>query len=249
MQEIFGLPMSTILVVLVGILTLCLGAVAVIALRRPVLFKLGVRNIPRRRAQSTLIVTGLMLSTLIISAALGVGDTLNHSITADVYRQTGHIDAIVLHSQDVDADIMTGMMDTISGDALTTVEKTYAGDDRVDGIMPMLDVRVPVVNEAAGQSEPSVVLTGIDPARVDTFGGLRTPQGDTIDFAALPDGQVVLAEKTADALDATIGDTITIIYNNAPTDSSSAPSPRTPPSPAGERPRSAWSCRWTVSRR
>src|SRR5690606_7790453 len=97
MQEIFGLPMSTVLVVLVGLFTAFLFSVALIAWRRPVLFKLGVRNIPRRRAQSTLIVIGLMLSTLIISAALGIGDTLNHSITADVYRQAGHIDAIVLN--------------------------------------------------------------------------------------------------------------------------------------------------------
>src|SRR5690606_19785398 len=123
--EIFGMPMSTILVVLLGVFAICLLTVALVAWRQPVLFKLGVRNIPRRRAQSTLIVVGLMLSTLIISAALGVGDTLNHSISSEVYRQSGHIDAIVLQSQDTDADIMTGMMETIDGGTLAVVEETY----------------------------------------------------------------------------------------------------------------------------
>ncbi len=37
-----------------------------LALRKPVLAKLGVRNIPRRPAQSILIVIGLTLSTIII---------------------------------------------------------------------------------------------------------------------------------------------------------------------------------------
>ena len=49
------------------------------------MFKLGVRNIPRRRAQTTLIVLGLMLSTVIISAAFTTGDTVDRSVTCQVY--------------------------------------------------------------------------------------------------------------------------------------------------------------------
>src|SRR5690606_36192283 len=69
-NEVFGMPMSSTMIVLLVGLSLALLTVAWVAWRRPVLFKLGVRNIPRRRAQSTLIVVGLMLSTLIMSAAL-----------------------------------------------------------------------------------------------------------------------------------------------------------------------------------
>ncbi|HEU0165475.1 MAG TPA: hypothetical protein VFQ54_10555, partial [Thermomicrobiales bacterium] len=80
MDKLFGIPMTSIMIVLVILLGLCLLWVAYIALRRPVIFKLGVRNIPRRKAQTSLIVVGLMLATLIITAALGTGDTLNHSV-------------------------------------------------------------------------------------------------------------------------------------------------------------------------
>src|SRR3989304_543207 len=62
---------------------------AYIAWRNPVMFKLGLRNIPRRKAQSSLIVVGLMLSTLIISAAFGTGDTLTTSVTSEVYSILG----------------------------------------------------------------------------------------------------------------------------------------------------------------
>src|SRR5215210_6735240 len=103
MDEIFGIPMSGIMVVLLGMLALCLLTVAWVAWRRPVIFKLGIRNIPRRKAQTILIVVGLMLSTMIISAALGVGDTVDYSITDEVYQGLGHVDEQVVASRDVEA--------------------------------------------------------------------------------------------------------------------------------------------------
>ena len=56
---------------------------------------MGVRNIPRRRAQTTLIVIGLMLSTVIISAAFTTGDTVDRSITSEVYELLGSLDEVV----------------------------------------------------------------------------------------------------------------------------------------------------------
>ena len=69
MQELFGISMVNIMVVMLALLFACLAIIAFIAWRRPVIFKLGIRNIPRRKAQTVLIVVGLMLSTLIIAAA------------------------------------------------------------------------------------------------------------------------------------------------------------------------------------
>ena len=214
MNDIFGIPMSTVLVTLIAMFSLALLFVAFIAWRRPVLFKLGVRTIPRRRAQSTLIVVGLMLSTLIISAALGVGDTLHHSTSSDVYRQLGHVDALVLRSPDFTANRMTSLMENIDERDLALTEEALAGNEDVDGIMPLLDVRVPVMNHEAGQSEPNAILTGIDPTRLEQFDGLRSTDGGTIDLTAIPDGQVVISEKAAEVLDAKVGDTLTIAYNN-----------------------------------
>src|ERR1700680_1118552 len=57
-----------------------------------VLLKMALRNVPRRRAQTVLILFGLMLATLIITASLSVGDTLNYSLQAIQLRQIGGID-------------------------------------------------------------------------------------------------------------------------------------------------------------
>jgi hypothetical protein len=85
MNELFGISMTTIMVALLAALGVCVLAVAAIALVNPMMVRLGLRNIPRRRAQSVLVVLGLMLSTLIITAAFTVGDSLDYSITRDVY--------------------------------------------------------------------------------------------------------------------------------------------------------------------
>lgn len=82
-------------------LTLVLLVVAIVlflswqGLRRPVLAKIGLRNIPRRPAQSILIVIGLTLSTIIIISALSIGDTLNYSVQRQAVAAFGEVDEIL----------------------------------------------------------------------------------------------------------------------------------------------------------
>src|SRR4030095_1272292 len=95
MQELFGIPIDTLLVVLVVLLAMVTGALGLLALRNRVLLKLGVRNVGRRRARSALIVVGLMLGTTIIAAALATGDTMNHTIRSTATRALGETDQIV----------------------------------------------------------------------------------------------------------------------------------------------------------
>ena len=77
MDKLFGVPMGILMGVLLGIVGVALVGFLYAALRSPVLFRMGLRNIPRRRAQSIVIVFGLMISTLIITAAFTVGDSLS----------------------------------------------------------------------------------------------------------------------------------------------------------------------------
>src|SRR6478672_13364841 len=96
MTNMFGVPMNSIMYALVFLLVISVSTLVFIYLRNRVLFRLGVRNIPRRRAQTTLIVLGLMLSTLIISAAFTTGDTVQRSITGEIYSLLGSVDEVIL---------------------------------------------------------------------------------------------------------------------------------------------------------
>src|SRR5579864_7561504 len=95
MKTLFGVPMESIMVVLLGVVLLVTAVVALLALRNRLLLKLGLRNIPRRRAQTILIVVGLMLSTVIVTSAFGTGDTVSYSIRSLTTSGLGAIDETV----------------------------------------------------------------------------------------------------------------------------------------------------------
>src|SRR3981081_2190710 len=63
----------------------------VLAMFNRILLKMALRNIPRRRAQTVLILFGLMLATLITTASLAVGDTLTYSLVAIQLPQLGGV--------------------------------------------------------------------------------------------------------------------------------------------------------------
>ena len=56
MQKLFGIPVDTLLLVLLVALAVALGILVFLAARQPVLVKLGIRNVGRRRGRSALIV-------------------------------------------------------------------------------------------------------------------------------------------------------------------------------------------------
>ena len=58
MEELFGVSMNVIMVVLLAIFLPAMAVVAALAWRNRIMLKLGLRNIPRRRAQTVLIIVG-----------------------------------------------------------------------------------------------------------------------------------------------------------------------------------------------
>lgn len=237
MNEIFGVPMNSIMVVLLVLLGICLLVVAWVALRRTLLFKMGLRNLPRRPAQTVLVIVGLMLSTLIIAAAFGTGDTIDNSVTSLTYKTLGSVDELVLYSnaEDGEANINGGENQTIPAATVDRVDQLFANTGLIHATMPLLFEEVPVflfegdaptnaqemiAAAQAGrilQAEPSANLVGLDPAQVDQFGGVKATDGTTIDLAALPEGQIVISETMADKLGAKVGDDIGFSYGNTPT--------------------------------
>lgn len=216
MDKVFGIPMNGIMVTFVILLVLCLLTVAWVALRKPVVFKMGMRNIPRRKAQTTLILVGLMLSTLISTAALGMGDTIDRSLTASIYDVIGNIDELVVSSPEMDANVSNALTAKMPADTLNLVEETLKDNPDVDGVMPALLEQVPAIDGRSNLSTPQVFLIGIDPARLEAFGGLHAKNGDSIDLAGLGPNEVVISESSEDELDAQIGDQVTIFYQGQP---------------------------------
>ena len=95
MNQVLGEIIPRLTWALAGAVGLILLGLAGMALLRPIIVKLGLRNVPRRRSQSALIVLGLTLSTVIITASLATGDTLQYSVREHAVDAYGEIDEVL----------------------------------------------------------------------------------------------------------------------------------------------------------
>ena len=104
MEELFGVPMDTIMVVLLAMFLPVLAGIGLMAWRNRVMLKLGLRNIPRRKSQTALIIFGIMISTLIMAAAFGTGDSITYSIRKNAIDALGTIDEIIVSARADESD-------------------------------------------------------------------------------------------------------------------------------------------------
>src|SRR5436309_6189790 len=60
-----------------------------------IFFKIGIRNIPRRRSQMLLIVFALMLSTTLLSSVLATGDVITAAVQTVAVSNLGKVDETI----------------------------------------------------------------------------------------------------------------------------------------------------------
>jgi putative ABC transport system permease protein len=220
MNELFGIPMDTLLAVLAVLLAVTAGALGLLALRNRVLLKLGVRNLGRRRARSALIVVGLMLGTAIIAAALATGDTMNHTIRSTAISALGETDEVVSARGAVE-DI-PGELGQASGTGYfseRTVDRVRAVLDRsnlADGVAGGIRKDVAVQAPVQRQTEPSVSLFAPDPSRMEGFAPIEDVEGGEVTLADLRPGELYLNGKAADKLHVSEGDPLLVYIEGKP---------------------------------
>lgn len=196
-----GLTIGVVASLLIFLLVL-----AFFARRNPVLFKLGLRNIPRRRAQTVLIIVGLMLSTAIITAALALGDTVSSLI------RNGALDALGATDVVVESPTFAGFGDDfLTAEQVGAVLASVDNDSRVDGAMPQIREDLPILNPGNGLTSVGAPILGLDTARVAGFDDIRTVDGRSFAVGSLGVRGILLNESMADDLGADVGDELTVI--------------------------------------
>jgi putative ABC transport system permease protein len=218
-NELFGIPTDTLALVLAAALAVSLGAIAVLAARNRILFKLGARNLGRRRGRTALIVVGLMLGTTIIAAAMTTGDTMSHTIRSSAVTALGQTDELVstrgaedaLAAGEFGGGGQAGAVRYFRETLLYEIHPAARHSRVVDGIAPAIIEEVAVVAPRTGQTEPRVTLFASDPGRLDGFGDITLADGSPIALAELKQGAVFLNEDAADELDAREGDIVRVL--------------------------------------
>lgn len=212
MDTIFGVPADTLMFMLLGLLALIFLGVGLTALRYPLPFRLGVRNLPRRKSQTMLIVVGLALSTLIITSALGIGDTINYSVKVEVYDGLGAIDEEI---SSVAKEAAAGFSfsatpntdtDTAQWFAAATADEiaVLVDGETLDAAAPVIIQTLPVFNSTRNLSEASVAIWGVGDVTGD---GFTLPKGLT----TLADDELLVNKSLAEVLEINPGDELLLV--------------------------------------
>ncbi len=212
MEKLFGIPIDQLMIALLIVFGVGLVVLIVIALRNRVIFKLAIRNAPRRLAQSTLIVMGLMLATLLFSASLSTGDTLSHSVRVQALKDIGEVD-ILIQTEAQEASGQPVYFDQIY---FETVREGLQGISEVEGVAPMAAEVAPVVAANTGLNEAQVNIIGYAEEWMSGFDRLEGEQGGFLSLAALAPGQVYISSDLANELDISSGGTVYTYFGALP---------------------------------
>ena len=224
MEELFGAPMSSIMVGLLAILLPSLGLVAIMAWRNRVMLKLALRNMPRRRAQTVLIIIGIMLSSIIMATAFGIGDSINYSIRTEAVKNLGTVDEIIFSARTSPADSTGGnpsfaetgfqqilIIPYFQESMFQQLRAELAGVDAVDGLTPGIGETIPVINSRTLLSEGHARVVGVDSGSLDGFGFFRSRSGGAARLDELEWNEAYINDKAAEELDAVPGDELSLL--------------------------------------
>lgn len=197
--------MSPGLAAAVLLFLLAYGAVAVYAVRRPLLGRLALREAVRRRGQSVLVVAGLMVGTATITAAFVAADSVTDSaIESIAYRNFGHVDITV-----------TASGRFFSHEVADELAASPAVRDVTDGVAAGIDLPVSAADLDTRQGASRVTLVGFDPAAQEPFGAYTLVTGGSTLGADLAAGEVLVSRLLAEKLEARRGHRLRVSVETA----------------------------------
>ncbi len=208
MTQLFGVPLDLLSNVLLGITLVIVIGVFVLALANRIFFKIGVRNIPRRRVQMVLIIFALMLSTTLLSSSLATGDVISSTVQSVAVDNLGSVDESV--------DARNGsFFDQWIYDRVASLKQRDSNIAGVSGVL--IENSLLVADVTSRQVRSNVTGMGILPGSEQDFGGFKTEVGgQPVHIASLQPNQVYLNHTTAVLMNAHAGDTLYIYAQRWP---------------------------------
>nr|MDQ3318072.1 ABC transporter permease [Actinomycetota bacterium] len=214
MEELFGFPTDRLMWILLAVCGTGLVLLALSALRNRVSFRMAARNIPRRRAQTVLVVLGLMLATMLFSASFTTGDTLTNSLRIQSLENLGQVDVQVQadgsgsSDQQPFGETSAGRARYFDAGVADEARDRLSGRDRVAGVASLATETVPVTAKGTDLSEPTVSVLGIGEGSMQGFDRLTNASGRALDVGTLGKDEVYLSADAAEGLDVSEGDVV-----------------------------------------
>ncbi|HLX56348.1 MAG TPA: ABC transporter permease [Ktedonobacteraceae bacterium] len=197
MTQLFGIPIDTLTTILLITTAIIIGGTLLLAVTNAIFFKIGVRNIPRRRAQMLLIVFALMLSTTLLTGVLTTGDVITATAQTVAVYNLGSVDQTITGGYFDDYVYYR----TISHARSDPDIKAVAG--------ALVENNLLVADITSRQVRSKVTALAIIPGSEQGFGGMQGDNGKGhYTIAELALNEVYLNHESAQLLNAHAGDTL-----------------------------------------
>jgi putative ABC transport system permease protein len=210
MIRFFGTPIDDLTTILLVITGCIIGIVLLLALTNRIFFKIGVRNIGRRRVQMGLIIFALMLSTTLLSSVLATGDVLTSTVQSVAVYNWGNIDETIEGGR--------GPLGTFSQKVYKRVQAHAQTSKTIAAVAAGLrESNLLVADESSRQVRSNVTALALLPGSEQGFGGMldvNTKQHLSIE--SLGSRDVYLNLTIAQLLNAHTGDTLYLYSSNWP---------------------------------
>jgi putative ABC transport system permease protein len=220
--NLFGISTGLLALIAATLLATVLLALAWLAWRRPVLVRLGLRAVPRRRLRSALIVAGLTTSTAVIATAIGTGETMAATIRAVVAGGIGPTDELLASPGSAPRE--PGLRDpraVLAGADLAA--GAYFPQSRADdlvrrladapdfaAIVPAVQVQATAVSPIEGRARTGVNVLGLPPG-APVFDRFTLADGD-ISLANLAPGEALINAEAGRLLGVQPGEPLVLTF-------------------------------------
>ena len=194
--------------IFLGVFIVIISIISILMFRDKIIFKLGARNIFKRKGYAAIIILGLMVGTGVISSSLVIGDTMTNMIESEILKSYYTTDEIILGLKP--SGESGYFNESIFNDLNKDIDKKY-----IDGLTPQISDRVAVFNIDTNLSEPSVSFIGVDFGHARSFGAFIDQDG--IDVTSLGSNQIMIGKSLAENLDAEVGQKITVFAKSMKT--------------------------------
>src|SRR5438034_1204954 len=202
MTHLFGIPIDTLTTVLLAATLAIIGVVALLALGNAIFFRIGVRNIPRRRTQMWLIIFALMLSTTLLSSVLATGDVITSAVQTVAVYNLGSVDETIEGGH--------GALGVFPDGVYYQINDLARHDSDIAAVgAALVEHDLLVADSTSRQVRSKVTALAIIPGSEQGFGGMQNNNGrGHLTITALGANEIYLNNTAAVLLNAHAGDNI-----------------------------------------
>ncbi|RLL90452.1 hypothetical protein BG32_03335, partial [Mesotoga sp. HF07.pep.5.2.highcov] len=187
-------------------------AILVSMIRNPIIFKIGYRNIYRRKSDTFLVIMGSLIGTALIMGSMAMNDSFQNFLYGQIERTHGEIDELIY----IPSDNQNIGKELIPNSKIEILVDSLLKNEQVDGVLPILSrtVSIGLPGEARSQTGKSfqVSMIGVEADQLSNW-----PDVDKVDLV-LPSAtdelpEVVINKELAEVAGVAVGDTLEILVD------------------------------------